>query len=419
MNSIKKTKRIVTISHPFGNANVRAVLKALKDSDHLEKFWTTVGISKQGGCRYAPRPLQSEFHKRSFDLDPLQIETHSLREIVRHLAKKSGFQYLTRHESGWASIDQVWRSLDRHVARNLQRERIEGDIVYAYEDGALETFRAAKKRGMKSVYDLPIGYWKMGREIYRQERESNPEFAPMLGGVLDSDEKCERKEEEVSLADQILACSPFVRKSLIDYGVDERRIKLVQFGAPQGVPVKSWDASSDQKNLKLLFVGRMDQRKGIGYLLRVMRSLGKHCPVDLHVIGELPHDMTPLIPYRDQFTHEASLSQERVFQRMREADLLVLPTLFEGQALVVLEAMAAGIPVLVTRSSGAEEVVRDGVEGWVIKSQNEDALKEKLEWAIANRSLLPEMGRTASQRAKEFTWDAYGEEVLRIILEAV
>lgn len=409
----------IIVSHPFGNANVRAVLKALAEGDRLHQFLTTIGISEERELGLLPLRLQSEIRRRSYSLRPDQISISPIREIIRHLAKRWGIQKLTEHESGWASIDQVWRSLDRRVADYVSHSNLKCKVVYAYEDGALDTFRAAKKNGLKCVYDLPIGYWRKAREVYRREREINPEFASILGGVHDSDEKCERKEEEIHLADKIIACSPFVKKSLTDFGVKEEKIQQVQFGSPLGVPIKNWSSLHQEKKLRLLFVGRIDQRKGIGYLLRAVKSLGKSKLVDLHILGEQAVDQTTLAPYEEYFTYQKSCSKEQVLEQMRNSDLLVLPTLFEGQALVVLEAMASGIPVMVTRSSGAEEVVRDGIEGWMIEEQSEQSIVDRLEWIMKNRQALPEMGFAAAKRAENFTWASYENKILEIIQRTI
>ncbi|MGH7488050.1 MAG: glycosyltransferase family 4 protein, partial [bacterium] len=82
------------------------------------------------------------------------------REIVRLLATHLRWEGLTFHETGWASVDQVYRQLDQEVASYLVR-RVTDNVcaVYAYEDGALATFRAARARGVTCLYDLPIAYW--------------------------------------------------------------------------------------------------------------------------------------------------------------------------------------------------------------------------------------------------------------------
>lgn len=399
---------MIWLTHPFGNANVRAVLKGFDENNLLEFFWTTIGLSSG--------KLNSIDHlkRRLFTLKKAQIRSYPSREIIRHFSQKINFQWLIRHEVGWASVDQVWRSLDRSVALNLKKAKKLPSLVYHYEDGACETFRVAKSKGIRCIYDLPIGYWKKADRVIDYEKNHNPEFFGMMEGGGDSLEKKERKEEEILLADRIIACSPFVRESLITEGVPAEKIFQVQFGSPTVSESKLTRSMDLHRKIRLLFVGRIDQRKGIGYLWRVLKNNHWGKSYTLHMIGVMPKNQEPIRPYCDLFTHQNSCSKEEVLRQMREADLLVLPTLFEGQALVILEAMASGIPVLTTTASGASEVIREGIDGWIIPSHNENALAERLETILKDREQLPEMGISAAQRARSYSWESYGKEIVKI-----
>ena len=406
---------MIWLTHPFGNANVRAVLEALKEKKSLDFFWTTIGLSTTGftASNGLLREIKS-LKRRVFSIEKSQIRSHPYREMVRHVSQKIGIPSLIEHEVGWASVDQVWRSLDRFVAKNLNKSKVSPSLVYHYEDGACETFRVAKSKGIRCLYDLPIGYWKKAEQVIEHERVSNPEFIGMMDGGRDSLEKKERKEEEISLADRIIACSPFVRESLVEWGIPAAKIFQVQFGSPTTSESKRPQSVDLKRKIRLLFVGRIDQRKGIGYLWRALKNNDWAKSYSLHMIGVLPQNQEPMRPYRDLFTHQGSCSKEEIFKQMREADLLVLPTLFEGQALVILEAMASGIPVLTTTASGASEVIREGIDGWIIPSHSEEALAEKLEMIISHREQLSEMGISAAHRAQSFRWKDYGKEIVAI-----
>ncbi|MEY2492585.1 MAG: hypothetical protein QOH24_1536, partial [Verrucomicrobiota bacterium] len=99
---------MILVVHPFGNQNVRAVLAALDHANRLGKFLTTLGWSNSSPLLQAlPKNLRVEMIRRGYDLPHYKIKTHSAREIVRLLADKLGADWLTRHETGWASIDRV------------------------------------------------------------------------------------------------------------------------------------------------------------------------------------------------------------------------------------------------------------------------------------------------------------------------
>src|SRR4051812_26018114 len=105
---------MVLLVHPFGNANVRAVLQALEETGMLARFVTTLGWSK-----YSYPELSDHIRgrlRRNYALPAERIDIHPFRESIRLLAGAVGLRHLIRHETGWASIDQVWSSIDRTVA---------------------------------------------------------------------------------------------------------------------------------------------------------------------------------------------------------------------------------------------------------------------------------------------------------------
>src|ERR1700730_620999 len=97
---------MILLSHPSGNANVRAVLEALTRASLLAKFVTTLGWSHKS-YPYLSDHIRGKL-RRNYELPADTIDIHPLREATRLLAGRLGARNLTRHESGWASIDQVW-----------------------------------------------------------------------------------------------------------------------------------------------------------------------------------------------------------------------------------------------------------------------------------------------------------------------
>jgi glycosyltransferase involved in cell wall biosynthesis len=100
---------------------------------------------------------------------------------------------------------------------------------------------------------------------------------------------------------------------------------------------------------------------------------------------------------------------------MREADLLVLPSLAEGFGLVIGEAMACGVPVLATTNTGGPELIEDGREGWCIPPHEVDPLAERIEWGHAHRDALSEMGKRARLKAERWTWSTYRRRLVEEI----
>ena len=205
------------VTHPTGNANVRAVLSALDQVGKLALFQTTVAVQKSDWyIQLLPSKIGKELLRRTYQLPSSKVSRHPYRELMRLVASKVGVHSLIAHEIGWASIDSVYRDLDRHVAKQLQTnfKNYQLSAVYCYEDAAFHTFKAAKKIGLKCFYDLPIAYWETSQRLLREEAERLPAWEPTLVGTRDSQTKLQRKAEELDLADIAICPSKFVYDSL-------------------------------------------------------------------------------------------------------------------------------------------------------------------------------------------------------------
>ncbi len=402
---------VILVAHPFGNANVRAVLAALHEQGLLAKYVTALGWSRTSPLlSFVPERQRQELARRSYDLPPEKIEVHATREIVRLLAGVLHLPALTEHERGWASIDQVWRNLDAHAARQLRSGGVSG--VYAYEDCARQLFETARELGVRRVYDLPIAYWETAQRLLREEAERYPDWEPTLGGTRDSDEKLARKTAELELAELVVCPSNFVLDSLPAGARATKHCIVAPFGSPVAAPGEKLPVR--ERPLRVLFAGALTQRKGLADVFAAMKLLGS-VEVELVVMGSL---LRPLAWYREQlphFTYEPPRPHAEVLRLMRSCDLFVLPSLVEGRALVQQEAMACGLPLLATRNAGGDDLITEGETGFLLPIRSPEALAEKISWCAEHRESICGMGIAAQRRAAEFTWRGYGEKVLAAI----
>src|SRR5436190_16788394 len=170
---------MVILSHPTGNANLRETARAFNEAGLLSELWTSVHWRPDHPLNAVlPKSVQRQMNRRHFPyVDRKQVRGNPMLESGRLLADRLGFSRLTRHETGWFSVDAVYRSLDRKVANRL-RHNAGIRAVYAYEDGAEESFRVAQELGLKAIYELPIGYWWPRRQPLRVECQLKPDEAP-------------------------------------------------------------------------------------------------------------------------------------------------------------------------------------------------------------------------------------------------
>jgi glycosyltransferase involved in cell wall biosynthesis len=347
-----------------------------------------------------------------------RIDIHPLRESVRLLASAVGLERLTRHETGWASIDQVWRSVDRKAARCLRTGAYGREVraVYAYEDCALELFTAAQELNLRRVYDLPIAYWETSQRLLSEEAQRYPEWERTLGATRDSSQKTSRKTRELELADLVICPSDFVRNSL-PTGNNSPPALVVPFGSPTTEPVAQANETSTQRPLRVLFAGTLSQRKGLADLFVAMKLLDSK-NVQLVVMGSLLCSLDWYRQFAD-FVYERPRPHQEVLQLMRSCDILVLPSIVEGRALVQQEAMACGLPVIATPNAGADDLILDGETGFLVPIRSPEVIADRIKWFLSNRSHICGMGIAAQARARNLTWRGYGEKIVGAIRDLI
>jgi glycosyltransferase involved in cell wall biosynthesis len=411
----------VVVLHPTGNKNVRAVVTGLNQAGMLVEFNTTIAVDADSpALKFLPEKLKQELLRRTYSfIRPDQIVSHPLREIARMLFSKLKLGWFNRPEVGWSSIDAVYHNLDHKVSERLSnkyKHTIDG--VYAYEDGALESFIAAKKSGIKCIYELPIAYWKTGRDLMQEEALRNPKWEITLGGgTRDSAAKLERKTKELELADVVIVSSSFVEDSLPDWARN-KKIIMSPFGSPASAEnaIEHKRVTSPNGKLRVLFAGSMGQRKGLCDLFDALKLLNRD-DIELVVMGSL---LAPMEFYRSEFagfTYEPGRSNDQVLALMRSCDVFCLPSIVEGRALVMQEAMSQGLPIIITPNTGGSDLVIDGETGFLVPIRSPEQIAEKLKWFLSNRQQIPGMGEKAKLHAATYSWESYAATIVNEIKE--
>jgi glycosyltransferase involved in cell wall biosynthesis len=377
---------MIILSHPTVNAFNRALAEALALAGRLERFHTTIA-----------------FGRRSVAVAPERVRQHPWRELARLAAQRLGCHFAR----GPLSVDAVYRALDEAVSRQLGAAR----AIYCYEDGALATFRAARDRGLARYYELPIAYWETVQRLLREEAERLPAWAQTLQAPDDPPEKLARKSEEISLADLVICPSRFVLATL---PAGARGI-VAEFGSPQ-VPAQV-AARLDGKPLRLLFAGSMTQRKGLADVFAALRLLD-HRDVELVIMGAA---LAPLAFYRQEWPHfiyEPPRAHQRVLELMDTCDVLILPSIVEGRALVQQEALSRGLPLIITPNTGGEDLIEPGETGWLVPIRDPHALAGRITWFAEHRRELPAMREAARRMAAARSWTDYTRRIMTEIVPA-
>ncbi|MEM9226648.1 MAG: glycosyltransferase family 4 protein [Verrucomicrobiota bacterium] len=402
---------MILISHPTGNQNLRQVLRTLREGGLLNSFHTTIGLAEDQ-TPPLPGKLGRAFEKRRYSVSKEQLHTSPWRELVRTLLINHQGNPLVRHESGPCSVDGVYHALDRKLAGYLSKHHGALTAVYGYEDGCKEHFHIARRLGVKTLYELPIAFGPYAQEVLREEAVRWPEWEPTLISTRDSAQKMKRKREELDLADVIIVPGSFVENSIPKSLREGKPVWRLPYG------IETPEATLPQREsgapLRFLYAGALTQRKGLADLFAAWK-LARLESAELHVLGS---PLMPLIFYQEQCL-DAIFHQPRprdeVLAMMDCCDVLVLPSLIEGRALVQLEAIGRGLPLLITPNTGGEDLIREGETGWIVPIRDAEALADRLQWFSEHRARLPQMREACLAMAQTKSWAAYRSKLAQAL----
>jgi alpha-maltose-1-phosphate synthase len=308
---------------------------------------------------------------------------------------------------------------DRRLARFVSRYR-PGALVVFSDVGSGRTLPLCRRLGIATIVSMVHGDVREEVQILDQEAKTAPDFFPIyLGdGALDRAELewlHQRRLRDVALADLVLVPSDHIAQSLAVHGTPRDKIRVIPYAADcdrfRPATSKRHDSSCT-----FLFAGGITQRKGIKYLLeawdRIRRPGWK-----LQLLGALPRNAGPLKPWLEHVELLGRVAHADVPGKMAEADVFVFPSLFEGSAVVTYEALACGLPSVVTPGSGS--VVQDGVDGFVIEPRDVEALARRMEELGNSPQLRARMSVAARARALAYDWPRYHAAVIAEIAELI
>ncbi len=278
------------------------------------------------------------------------------------------------------------------------------DILIVWSNVATHTLKAAKKYSLLTVLERGSTHILFQNEMLKEEYQRyGLKINPINERIIDEDLL------NYSNADYISVPSKFARQTYIDRGIDPK--KMIQI--PYGVDLKTFrPVLKEDKIFRVIFVGGLSLRKGVHYLLEAFSEL-KLKNAELVLIGSVSSEADQFLKkYRDCYRYLGIIPHAELYKYFSQGSAFVLPSIEEGLAMVIPQAIACGLPVICTTNTGGSDIIRDGVEGFIVPIRNVDALKEKLLYLYEHGEERKQMSENALKRAKEFTWDVYGEKIV-------
>ncbi len=264
-------------------------------------------------------------------------------------------------------------------------------------------------KGIKVILERGSSHASYQRNILLEEAKMfGADTAHLLKSF--SNERMDRELWEYEHADLIVVPSQFVKRTFLNEGIPEHKIFVNNFG----VDLNGFNpAPRDGGPFRIICTGQQTLRKGVHYLLRAFHELNLN-NAELWLVGKSSDEITPFLKkYSRNVRTFSPVPQAELAGFYQQCDVFAMCSVEEGLALVQLQAMACGLPLICTTNTGGDDLVIDGQEGFVLPIRNVDTLKEKLNYLYSNRDICRQMGVNARNKVKSgFGWVDYGDRMV-------
>jgi glycosyltransferase involved in cell wall biosynthesis len=382
------------------------VPRLLQQEGRLEHLYTDICAVKgwPRGFRLLPPALRPRSVRRLLDRNPRDVPRSRItaftrfgREYTRRLTRAATSSTITSAIL-WAGRTFCQQIVSRGIGNAA--------VIYTFNNAGLELMQHARERGRLTVMEQTIAPKAVERKWLHREQEifpdweapptDDPHLAPFIA----------REAAEWDLADIIVCGSEFVRQGIAQSGGPVERCRVVSYG----VDSFSWLTLRPPRHgpLRVLTVGAVGLRKGSPYVLDAARQLRHHAT--FRMVGPIEVQLGAETQLRREIDLTGPVPRSEMRAYFQWADVFLLPSLCEGSATVVYEALASGLPVIATPNTGT--IVRNGIEGFIVPPRDSDAIVHALLQLARDRSLLQEMSRKARGRSIEYDLGAYRKNLL-------
>ncbi len=262
-----------------------------------------------------------------------------------------------------------------------------------------------KERGVRIFLDIPTAHYKylysLGKKSFDLDNKILPE---------------KNIDKAITLSDLLVIPSPFVKESLKMAGFGDKEMKIVNFGADMPSDFEERDIldktkSFKENNIPMRFIhcGGVNFRKGANFLIEAWNKVNLK-NAELIFCGRI---------YRSSKKFTKNLKKDikllgyaDVKPYLKNSHIFILPSLMEGSAKAIFEAMSYGLPIITTFNSGS--VIENNKDGYIVPIGNSDILSEKIKYFYNNPDKVAEMGISVFNKSKNYTWKRYGEDVVEL-----
>ncbi len=401
---IQASKKVkILICHPGRQHSHQAAL-ALQKGEMLAGYWTGIPcFSEHRG--WIPSSVYRRFIRYSnVPLDKELVHWFPAAPLMNKLSNIFPQSFAMCGEYFGYTL------FDRWTARQLIKQNV--SAVIAYENSALETFKMAKRLGVTTILDAASIH-------HRVQDKASPyvETTSLHHRIV------KNKDQELQLADHILTTSELARQTYLENGISADRIHVLPLGTDTDlfVPFEEDTTRHSKSQFTFIFSGKVTFLKGVDILVEAYKQVSAyHKDFRLKFIGPLG-DAGYLLKEQkgNSITWMGTMSQDELVKEYQGADCLILPSRYDSYGMVVAEALACGVPVIISDMVGTKKLVTEGKNGWVVRSGNAQALAERMLWCLENQNIVREMRKNARLSAMKASWVTYHQRLIDLIEKIV
>lgn len=408
----------VIVAHP-GRQHSFRVAKALKEAGLLYKYVTTIYDKEDSVLmKVAKLFLNRENKRRASNRKCASLEDSDVVLMESFLSYILLFVYRVDKQQRFARWlnDFISKRFQIKLAKYAIKEDV--DVVICYDANCRYCFEYLKEHAprIKRVMDNAAPNRNYLNKIYTENKEKCGPFVKALSKYKYLFDKSEAKRfvDEISYVDYHIVASDFSKKALEYDGVSDNHIFVVGYGIDANRFIDE-PRIYDKGKLNLIYVGEVNQRKGIYQICEAAKKLNNP-NIEFNIIGTGYEAQKALLsPYEKYVTFHGPQYFEKLQNHLKHNHVFLFPSMGDGFGLVLLEAMAAGLPVIASYNSAGPDIVSEGDNGFLIDTCDENALISKIKWFLNNQDKMQRMSKRAIETARLFTWERYESGIVNAV----
>jgi glycosyltransferase involved in cell wall biosynthesis len=332
------------------------------------------------------------------NIDKKKIKTVILKEIIeRIIIKLKLINYL--------AIFSVYLNKYFEYFASKKVNYKNTDILIGWSGFSCKTFQKSKNYNLIKILERGSSHIKFQSDILLEEHKKfNIKYKI-------NDNEINQEIKEYNLADYISIPSSFVKKTFLLKGFDEKKLILT----PYGVDLNNFYPKAKKDNIfRFIYVGNLSLRKGLWYTLKAFNELNLPNS-ELILVGSVDANFLPLLK---EFTSNKKIklfnhvSQNKLVEFYNISDVFVIASIEDGFAMVIPQALACGIPVICSENSGGSELIKNGINGYVVPIRNIEELKNKMNFLYENKKHYIVLKEAILKERKDLSWDRYGQLII-------